>query len=72
MMMIRNSGRAWLEQAISELESEAGFDQLTIPDLLNHLVSQGRRVQVNYIHGHWLDVNSLDDIDRAGDFTQGR
>jgi hypothetical protein len=26
---------------------------------------------VLYIHGHWLDVNSLDDLDRAGDFAQG-
>jgi phosphoenolpyruvate phosphomutase len=28
-------------------------------------------VRVLYINGHWLDVNSLEDLDRAGDFTQG-
>ncbi len=44
---------------------------LAIPDLLNHLVTMGRPVQVLYIHGHWLDVNSLADLERAGDFARG-
>lgn len=69
MMRIRSQGRLWLEQALDELESRDGFDQLTLPDLLNHLTQSGRSVTVHYIIGHWLDVNSVNDIDRAGDFT---
>ena len=69
MMRVRPQGRMWLEQALDELENQAGFDQLTLPDLLNHLVGQGRTITVHYINGHWLDVNSVNDIDRAGDFT---
>ena len=69
MMRVRTQGRMWLEQALDELENQAGFDQLTLPDLLNHLVGQGRTITVHYINGHWLDVNSVNDIDRAGDFT---
>ena len=69
MMRVRPQGRIWLEQALDELENQAGFDQLTLPDLLNHLTRQGRTITVHYINGHWLDVNSVNDIDRAGDFT---
>lgn len=69
MMRIRSRGRLWLEQALDELETLPGFDKLTLPDLLNHLTRSGRPVTVHYINGHWLDVNSVNDIDRAGDFT---
>ena len=69
MMRIRSRGRLWLEQALDELEALPAFDKLTLPDLLNHLTRSGRPVTVHYINGHWLDVNSVNDIDRAGDFT---
>ena len=69
MMRVRSQGRLWLEQALDELESGDGFDRLTLPDLLNHLTLSGRPVTVHYINGHWLDVNNVNDIDRAGDFT---
>ena len=69
MMRARSQGRLWLEQALDELESRDGFDRLTLPDLLNHLTRNGRPVTVHYITGHWLDVNSINDLDRAGDFT---
>ena len=69
MMRVRSQGRQWLEQALDELEALPGFDNLTLPDLLNHLTRSGRPVTVHYINGHWLDVNNVNDIDRAGDFT---
>ena len=69
MMRVRAEGRKWLEQALDSLENQPGFEQLTLPDLLNHLTRQGRTITVHYINGHWLDVNSVNDIDRAGDFT---
>jgi phosphoenolpyruvate phosphomutase len=37
--------------------------------LLNYLISTDRDVRVWYIHGHWLDVNSLADLELAGNFT---
>ena len=69
MMRVRSRGRLWLEQALDELEARPGYDKLTLPDLLNHLTRSDRPVTVHYINGHWLDVNSVNDIDRAGDFT---
>ena len=70
MMRVRKEGRDWLEAALEELKSASNFNTLTLPDLLNHLIQQGKPIKVHYIDGHWLDVNSLDDIDRAGDFTK--
>lgn len=70
MMRVRKQGRAWIDAALDELKSEPNFNTLTLPDLLNHLIKQGKPINVHYIDGHWLDVNSLDDIDRAGDFTK--
>jgi phosphoenolpyruvate phosphomutase len=70
MIHIRKQGREWIEAALNELKTESNFNELTIPDLLNHLIKKGKPINVHYIDGHWLDVNSLDDINRASDFTQ--
>ncbi len=70
MLHVQGAGRAWLETALDELQEQNNFASLTLPDLLNHLVSKGHPVKVHYIHGHWLDVNTIEDIDRAGDFTK--
>lgn len=69
MLRIRANGRKWVDKALTELKQQDDFNSLTIPDLLNFLIEQGKPINVHYIDGHWLDVNSLDDIDRAGDFT---
>jgi phosphoenolpyruvate phosphomutase len=71
MLRARGRGREWIMRALEELRAGDEFANRTIPDLLNHLVRAGRAIQVHYIHGHWLDVNQLEDLDRAGDFTQG-
>ena len=70
MMRVRKQGREWIDAAFDELKSASNFNELTLPDLLNHLIKQGKPVNVHYIDGHWLDVNSLDDIDRANNFTK--
>ena len=72
MIRARGEGCRWIADALEALRTHQDFDKLTIPDLLNRLIEDGRRISVHYIHGHWLDVNSVEDIDRAGDFTHGR
>ena len=72
MVKVNGGGREWLEQGLEELQKREDFNKLTLPDLLNYLIEQGKPIKVHYIHGHWLDVNVLDDIDRAGDFTHGQ
>jgi phosphoenolpyruvate phosphomutase len=71
MVHARGEGRKWLTEALAALKQRADYQSLGLPHVLNHLVAAGRPVRVVYINGHWLDVNSLEDLDRAGDFTQG-
>lgn len=69
MLHVRGAGREWIETALASLREQADFDQLGLPHLLNLLVKNGHPVKVFYINGHWLDINTLDDLDRASDFT---
>ena len=43
-----------------------------LPDLINRLIADGHAPQVQYISGHWMDLNNLQDLQRASEFTQGR
>ena len=70
MMHVKGEGLEWLNSALNDVRQKDNFSDLTLPDLLNHLVAQGHPVKVHYVHGHWLDVNSIEDIDRAGEFTK--
>lgn len=71
MVRVRGEGRAWLLAALEELRARPRFRRMGMPELLNRLVEEGRPVRVHYIHGHWLDVNDLEDLRRAGDFARG-
>lgn len=72
LMRVRGEGRNWLESTLEALQQRDDFTRQTLPDLLNHLLSCGHPVRVHYIHGHWLNVNTLEDVKRAGDFTARR
>ena len=70
MLHIKGAGLTWLNDSLTELQHNKNFSTMAIPDLLNDIVQRGHPVKVHYINGHWLDVNSIEDIDRAGDFTK--
>ncbi|MEX2517246.1 MAG: phosphoenolpyruvate mutase [Gammaproteobacteria bacterium] len=72
MLQVRGAGMDWLHDAMNTLAGQTGFEKFGLPDLLNHLIDQGHPIHVHYINGHWLDVNTLEDIDRASDFTHGQ
>lgn len=42
--------------------------RVTIARLLQALLAQGERIRVLYTVGHWLDINSVDDVIEAGNF----
>ncbi len=65
MLRFRSQGRQWLEAALSELQTQDNFNTMSLTDLCNYLIKQGKPIKVLYIRGHWLDVNSLDDLDLA-------
>lgn len=71
MVRFRGEGRAWLADALDALRARPDFKDLGLPDLLNHLVASGKPIHVWYVHGHWLDVNSVQDLEHAGNFAAG-
>jgi phosphoenolpyruvate phosphomutase len=54
------------------LRGQQNFNTLGIPDLLNQLVKEGHPPQVQYVNGHWMDINNLGDLERAGTFEHSQ
>ncbi|BCA53432.1 Phosphoenolpyruvate mutase [Nitrospira sp. KM1] len=57
-----------LQLIVEEMQARSGNERAGIPKLLQELVSRGQQVRVIYTAGHWLDINSLDDVITAGSF----
>ncbi|MGD2128553.1 MAG: phosphoenolpyruvate mutase [Lysobacterales bacterium] len=72
MLRARGDGRGHLLEALDQLRAEPGFEQKGVPDLLNRLVANGHAPQVQYISGHWMDINNVEDLARASDFAMGQ
>ena len=68
MMRIAGEGARYLRSALDLLKQREDFNTLGLPDLLNQLVEDGHAPQVQYVNGHWMDINNLDDLERAGAF----
>jgi len=68
MLRMAGKGADYLRSALATLQQREDFDRLGLPDLLNQLVADGHAPQVQYINGHWMDINDLDDLERAGTF----
>ncbi|MDT8321424.1 MAG: phosphoenolpyruvate mutase [Xanthomonadales bacterium] len=69
LMRATGKGREYLLEALEQLRAEPGFDGLDMPALINRLVANGHAPQVQYISGHWMDINNMEDLQRAGDFA---
>ena len=71
VMRLKGEGQHWVHGSVERLRQRDDFDELTMTDLLNDLVDHEHPVKVMYISGHWLDVNLIEDIERATEFTSG-
>ncbi|HUL64367.1 MAG TPA: phosphoenolpyruvate mutase [Burkholderiaceae bacterium] len=71
LVNVRGAGRAKLAGKLTQLQTRADFDTLDMPALLNALIADGEKIEVQYVRGHWRGVNDLEDFRRAGDFAQG-
>ncbi len=68
MVRVKGQGGEYLRCAMKKLQQKQDFNSLGLPDLLNQLVQDGHSPQVQYVNGHWMDINNLDDLERAGAF----
>ncbi|CAB3800360.1 phosphoenolpyruvate mutase [Pararobbsia alpina] len=72
LLSVRGKGRERLQQKVAELRARKDFDKLDMPALLNALVAAGEQIEVLYVHGHWRNVNDLEDLRRAADFAHAQ
>lgn len=68
LLKLSAQGLAWTREFLAANRDNPAFAQLQMTDLLNHFVATGRKVRVHYIQGHWLDVDSLADLNQAERF----
>jgi phosphoenolpyruvate phosphomutase len=57
-----------ITSVITELLAQPGNRKATIPQLLQELLKRRQPIRVLYTVGHWLDINSLEDVVQAGEF----
>ena len=57
-----------LSKILAGLESRDDFNKLKFHHLFQHLTDLNIKVRVIYTTGHWLDIDSLDDVVEASNF----
>jgi phosphoenolpyruvate phosphomutase len=61
-------GAGWLRQELDLIEAEGLLETADMPMLLTRLAAK-HPVFVHYVTGHWLDVDTLEDLSNARNFT---
>jgi phosphoenolpyruvate phosphomutase len=57
-----------MTELVAEVLAKPGNSKASIPDLLQELLKRDQPIRVLYTAGHWLDINSLEDVVQAGNF----
>ncbi len=69
VLRVSASGLPAFAELVSELAAQPGNRQAKLHQVLDELVRREQQVRVVYTTGHWLDVDSLDDVLAAGSFA---
>jgi len=69
LLKVSAAGLPTLRALVAELAADSANRRAKLHYLLDKLIGRDHRVRVIYTTGHWLDVDSLDDIVAAGSFT---
>ena len=68
VMKVSSNAMPVLRELVTELAAMPENRRAKLHQLLDELVRRGHQVRVIYTTGHWLDVDSLDDVLAAGAF----
>jgi phosphoenolpyruvate phosphomutase len=69
LLKVSAEGLPVLRALVAEMADAPENRKTKLHALLDELVRRGHKVRAVYTTGHWLDVDSLDDILAAGSFT---
>ena len=68
LVKLTDAGTYKLREALQELKSEGQLEGASMIDLFGHLLKQGTKINIEYIAGHWLDVDNNNDLSDALEF----
>jgi phosphoenolpyruvate phosphomutase len=68
MLKLSKDGVKILKDLLEELAGTGDIKQMRMADLFERLIERGHRINVQYILGHWLDIDEIKDLIRAGEF----
>ena len=69
-LKVSAKGFAIVKTTLDELLSNPEQQQFKMPDLINMLIEDGNNVRVIYTTGHWLDIDTVQDLVAAGNFNE--
>lgn len=64
---VNRKGAEIVKKTLQELALEGNFKQLRMNDLFNR-IAKSCDIAVKYIKGSWIDINTIVDLQKAGDF----
>jgi phosphoenolpyruvate phosphomutase len=68
LLKMSASGVAQLKAVFAEIGADAGFRKMRMAELFRLLVARGKKIEVVYVRGHWLDVDDMHDVVAASNF----
>jgi phosphoenolpyruvate phosphomutase len=63
---VSKKGALIVKKALEHLAEREDFHQLTMADLF-HYISSSHKIAVKYIKGSWLDIDTIRDLQKAGE-----
>jgi len=69
VMRVRARALPALRAAVDEMAAEPANAKAKLHHLLARLAAQGQEIRAVYTTGHWLDVDSVEDVIAAGNFS---
>ncbi|MDH4088490.1 MAG: phosphoenolpyruvate mutase [Nitrospira sp.] len=67
-LKVSAAGASQLQAILGTMMADPANRKAGIPQLLQDLLKRNLPIRVLYTVGHWLDINSLDDVIQAGNF----
>lgn len=65
LLKVNDKGARVIAETLKTMMKADNFMTKKIPDLLNELVKAGQKINVQYIDGHWMDIDHLSDLDKG-------
>ncbi|HOG64020.1 MAG TPA: phosphoenolpyruvate mutase [Spirochaetota bacterium] len=70
LAMFSARGAGILVETLDELAAAGRLETMPMVGVFAELMKKGHRIKVEYVHGHWLDIDNLDDISDAYNFEE--